>query len=129
MSTNEFSCMKGKKMVKVEGRVGQEEMRFTDKDGGVYKFYHDQDCCESVSIDDIVGDLDDLVGSPILRAEETTDGYNEAPENANDSYTWTFYTFTTRKGIVTVKWLGQSNGYYSERVCFTSFNLGNAKKN
>ena len=90
-----------------------------------YLFYHGQDCCESVRIGDIVGDLNDLLFSPILRAEETTDGYNVAPENA-DSYTWTFYTFTTRKGTVTVKWLGESNGYYSEGVDFRVINPNDA---
>lgn len=30
---------------------------------GLWEMYHDQDCCESVTIDDINGDLDDLIGS------------------------------------------------------------------
>ena len=77
-----------------------------------FKFYHEQDCCESVSIEDIVGDLEDLVGVPILEArEDTQDGGGEY-----ESATWTFYNFRTIKGSVTVRWLGTSNGYYSESV-------------
>ena len=78
-----------------------------------FKFYHEQDCCESVSIEDIVGDLNDLVGVPILEArEDSQDGGGDGYESA----TWTFYNFRTIKGSVTVRWLGTSNGYYSESV-------------
>jgi hypothetical protein len=82
-----------------------------------YVFFHSQDCCESVGINDIVGDLSDLVGEPLLVADEVS---GEAPVGFEDEYhesvTWTFYKFATRKGYVDVRWLGESNGYYSERV-------------
>jgi hypothetical protein len=80
-----------------------------------YIFYHSQDCCESVYIESIVGDLDDLVGSPLLLSEEVSS--DEGPLNEyEDSYTWTFYKFATIKGYVDVRWYGSSNGYYSESV-------------
>jgi hypothetical protein len=80
-----------------------------------YVFFHSQDCCESVGINDIVGDLSDLVGEPLLIADEV-DGESPADFEAYDSYSWTFYKFATRKGYVDVRWLGESNGYYSESV-------------
>ena len=94
-------------------------LEFHTKEGDSFTFYHDQDCCESVYIDDICGDLDDLLGSPILRAEARI-SLNETPlketEYMDDSNTWTFYEFATIKGSVTVRWWGSSNGYYSESV-------------
>ena len=91
-----------------------ETMTFAN-DKEVFTFLHYQDCCESVSIEDIVGDLSDLEGEPLLIAEEVSgeapvlDGYHECVE-------WTFYKFATRKGYVDVRWLGESNGYYSASV-------------
>jgi hypothetical protein len=100
---------------------GDDELLFTMDNGDRYIMYHSQDCCEHVRIEDIDGDLYDLVGSPVLQAEvvsgETRDGWEEV-EYQNDSYTWTFYKFATIKGSVTLRWLGESNGYYSERVDF-----------
>lgn len=83
-----------------------EEERFT--------FLHHQDCCESVWIESIVGDLQDLVGSPILLAEEVVQAGGNL--EAYESQTWTFYKFATIKGYVDVRWIGSSNGYYSESV-------------
>jgi hypothetical protein len=99
---------------------GDDELLFTMDNGDRYIMYHSQNCCEHVRIEDIDGNLNDLVGSPVLQAEvvsgETRDGWEE--EYQNDSYTWTFYKFATIKGSVTLRWLGESNGYYSERVDF-----------
>ena len=94
-----------------------DELVFKTTDGETYRMYHEQDCCEHVRIEDIVGDLQDLVGSEILIAEEV-DGESPADFEAYESYTWTFYKFATRKGYVDLRWLGESNGYYSEGVSF-----------
>jgi hypothetical protein len=99
---------------------GDDELLFTMDNGDRYIMYHSQDCCEYVRIEDIDGDLNDLVGSPILQAEEVTGETQDAWEEdeRQDSYTWTFYKFATIKGSVTLRWLGESNGYYSESVDF-----------
>jgi hypothetical protein len=109
--------MLGKTFVEVTGSVGDREMIFVTEDGQRFMFAHQQDCCESVDINDIVGDLQDLVGSPMLQAEEVS-GVTPVDFNEMDheSVTWTFYKFATRKGYVDVRWLGESNGYYSESV-------------
>lgn len=86
---------------------------------GTLEMYHSQDCCESVSIEDICGDLSDLTSALVVLAEtsvsDTKDG-EPAPPDRCDSETWTFYRLRTTKGDVTIRWCGSSNGYYSESV-------------
>lgn len=121
MSVDTFYDMLGRDMVSVIGEVGDDTMEFLARDGSRFVFYHKQDCCESVLIEDIVGDLSDLVGSPLIVAEEVSSDDEPAPNvggSSPESYTWTFYRFATVRGSVTVRWLGESNGYYSESVDF-----------
>ena len=109
----------GKTMASVKN-VDDGAIVFTTESGEVYELSHLQECCESVAIEDIVGDLADLVGSPILRAEETT-SYDDPvgiTKKHYGRYTWTFYKFATRKGYVDIRWYGESNDNYSESVDF-----------
>lgn len=115
MSQAPFSDLIGKTCSEVL-RVDNEEIHFTCTDGARYKMHHISNCCESVTIEDICGELQDLVGSPILQAEESTNQDN--PPDNHESFTWTFYRIATAKGQVVIRWLGESNGYYSESVDF-----------
>lgn len=114
----DFSELVGKTLQSVTHDKGAEEVRFSAADGETFVLWHDQDCCESVRVEDIVGDLSDLVGSPILQAEEVSNPSGDPAPEYPDSWTWTFYKLATIKGSVTIRWLGESNGYYSEGVDF-----------
>lgn len=119
MIKDEFSDLIGKTLtsVRICKDLPNEEdsiVFFTDS-GQNFKMYHDQDCCEMVNIEDVCGEIDWLIGSPILIAEERT---NSGDEDGGDSFTWTFYEIATLNGAVTIRWYGSSNGYYSERVTF-----------
>lgn len=118
-----FAALMGETLTEVTGmKVGSDRVEFTAASGRTFVMYHSQDCCESVSIEDVAGNPDDLLNSPITMADESSSGDRPAdvpePEYAPESQTWTFYRFATVKGYVTLRWLGESNGYYSESVTF-----------
>lgn len=119
MDYPKFEDLLGKTLLKVK-QVGDDVLRFVTSEGDVLELFHSQDCCETVVIESITGDLDDLVGVPILLAEEATS--NDAPADftgyGGESQTWTFYKLRTIKGSVDIRWHGSSNGYYSESVSF-----------
>lgn len=122
--TYNIAKMVGKTPIKIE-EVDGEEIHFHFTDGSHAVFYHSQDCCESVVIEDVNGSWNDLIGNPILVADERV-SHDEPNGYDSDiwtfytfhSDTWTFYTFRGIGGSVDVRWHGSSNGYYSERVDF-----------
>lgn len=95
--------------------IAREEMQITCDDGSKYLFYHEQNCSEYVSIVGVDGDPLELVGYELLVVDEAEG--DDVLEDA-DSYTATKYTFKTTKDTVVVRWIGESNGYYSESVDF-----------
>jgi hypothetical protein len=116
-----FDTLVGKVITKIEGLSnGSGEVKFITEDGNTFTQEHFQDCCESVSVEDVAGDLEDLIGSPILFADERTSSDPEPGQRVEsyDSFTWTFYRIGTAKGTVVIRWYGSSNGYYSERASF-----------
>lgn len=94
--------------------------------GAVLKMHHHQSCCEAVWIEDINGDLNDLLLTPLNVFEERT----QADPKAEESATWTFYTLRTIKGSIDIRWYGTSNGYYSETadvdVWLPKYGMGSA---
>lgn len=114
---NYFSDLRGHILSNVENKENL-ELIFTLDDGSQYKLYHNYRCCEDVFIEDVNGDLQDLIGTPVLVAEEAESSEN--PDGVTmehqDSFTWTFYKLATTKGYVTIRWYGKSNGCYSESV-------------
>lgn len=97
---------------------GSDCIVFIFSDNTTATFYHEQECCEDVAVDDVCGDIDDLLYTPLIVAEEigVVNGEDKPRSEYDKSFKWTFYHFATIKGDVTIKWYGTSNGYYSEGV-------------
>lgn len=108
----------GKTLTAVDVNNENDVIQLKTSEGETFQMYHEQDCCESVYVEDIIGDLSDLFGSPIVAASERTSDELLSGQEFDDSRTWTFYRLSTNKGTVTIRWYGSSNGYYSESVDF-----------
>ena len=117
---NEVSLLNNKTISKVSETP--DLLKFECADGDCFEFYHMQDCCGTVEIHSIIGNLQGLVGQTIRSVVEDISRVwplDVAEPVWKDSYTWTTHTFVTVRGdVVTVRWLGESNGYYCENVYF-----------
>jgi hypothetical protein len=115
----DFHTLEGLTLSEITGcHKGSGEILFTTTDGRCFRMFHWQDCCESVDVEDVVGDVVDLIGHPILRAEERSNGVQDVENGHGDVEQWTFYTIATIRGTVDLRWYGISNGYYSTGVSF-----------
>jgi hypothetical protein len=116
-----FEVLKGQTLTKIKINKEFSSVLFITETGK-YQLEHRQDCCESVWLDDVVGDPADLLHSPLLMAELVTRDKLTQNSRAHiedyESATWSFYKLATVKGYVTLRWCGTSNGYYSETVDF-----------
>lgn len=88
-----------------------------ETDKGTMRFYHEQDCCESVWLEDGLEDLEKMVGEKILHAEVVVKWNEGSPlDEYDESYTWTYYKISTLHHDCTLRFYGTSNGYYSEDI-------------
>ena len=129
-----FEFLLGKTLVEV---IVEEDKIIFETSEHRYVLCHDQDCCEKVYVESIIGDVNDLIGSPITLAEEASNNWNASEDSRvlhalmpteslspyDESWTWTFYKLATVKGYVDIRWYGSSNGYYSETVSFYRYNI------
>ena len=78
----------------------------------VLEMIHHRDCCETVYLADVVGAFEDLIGYPLLEVSESIVDIATADMSSTTSY----YNFRTVKASVQLRWLGESNGFYSETI-------------
>jgi hypothetical protein len=121
----DVSKLIGKTLQSVEIMDTKECIIFKTTDEKVYAMFHSQDCCESVYVEDVNGDWEDLIDVEMQYATEET---HNPKDTSCESCTYTFYKFGTSKGYLDIRWFGSSNGYYSEEVQFAELeNLDDIK--
>lgn len=101
-----FAGMVGQTLLAVEGAIPGSDKVTIRTSAGKFVLYHDQQCCETVTVESITGDPADLVDCVVRLAEVSTREDLERPEG-----TWTFYRLQTTFGDLDIRWFGESNNY------------------
>ena len=118
MQHSSIEALIGQTLARVDEATSEDKLTFVTESGLIFEMYHQQDCCEEVYLEDTTGDWKDIIGHEILEASCTHNDDNSPELIVDECYLWTFYTIRTNRGTVTLRWLGQSNGYYSIKVDF-----------
>lgn len=120
MTVNTYTEFSGKTIEEIRGcKKHSDEVTIKFTDGSCLKFYHRQDCCESVLLEDFDTEPEYLINTNIVSIEERISRSGEGIKPLNDwdeSYTWSFYVIKTSSSTMVLRWYGESNGWYSETV-------------
>lgn len=92
-----------------------DQIVLTTVSGRKIRIYHEQECCESVRVEDTEGNWQELIGKVIIDIDEDIES---GELGVYEYYTKTNLTFKVDGATVISKWIGESNGYYSESVDF-----------
>lgn len=110
-----FSELKGEVLDYIDVDPENDTILLTTRSGRKVLIHHRQDCCESVRIVDTIGEWRNIVGKVIV------DAVHESKEVIGEhdcaySRTDTDLIFRVDDATVISRWVGESNGYYSEDV-------------
>jgi len=124
-----FEDLLGKTLVEIkvvyENDDEDDIINFKDTEGKEYQmFFPETDYGFHGYLHDICGDLENLLNSPIVMAEESGEEENDDEDEGDLEYyektimDWTFYKLATIKGYVTISWYSESLFYYTVPVYF-----------
>jgi hypothetical protein len=108
-----FDVLVGEVLDAVDIDREKDQILLTTRSGRQFLIHHEQKCCETVEISGQDGSFDKLIGKPIVEAR---DNAVDTSEEAADSQTTTTLVFRVDDHTVISRWVGDSNGYYSESV-------------
>jgi hypothetical protein len=124
--SEELEKMKGQTIKQVDGlEKYSEQVSIKMNSGECFVFYHSQSCCETVQLEDFDLEAEELEGAIVLDAYLETNSEDSTGIEYPNSFTWSFYRIVTNKGTLCMRWLGKSNGYYSEEVDIKIIKMAN----
>ena len=92
MANISFDILKGLVLhPRLMARKGFRSISFHVEDGRTFCLDHNQDCYEQVYVEDVIGDVSDLIGNPFWKQKKSIIFRKPDIDISADSYTWTFY--------------------------------------
>ena len=97
---------------KIEGIVLHDDVLYILTTYRVFALRHVRNCCEAVWLADGADEIENMVGEEIrkIRIDVSPKGTDE------QSITWTFVNIQTNRDSYNLRWVVESNGYYSETI-------------
>jgi hypothetical protein len=111
--------LRGRTVTSIEGLAKDSTEVVINMPTGKLLFSHEQECCESFWLEDFEDDRNTHLRAyeydRFLGVELLTNQDDPAPEDKyTEHYTWTYVRLKFQSGDVTLRFIGSSNGYYSE---------------
>ena len=105
-----ISHLLGKMVESITLNDDKTELTIVCKGGYRYLMMHEQDCCESVWLDDLDGELSDWQNVTVLEASES------ASLADSTEMQWTFYRLACNLHSLCLRWCGSTDSVYSMGV-------------
>jgi hypothetical protein len=109
-----FDVLVGEVLDAVDIDREKDQILLTTRSGRQFLIHHEQDCCETVEIVGQDGCFIRLVGKPIVEAREIA--IDTTKDDSYGTETTTTLIFRVDGETVISRWVGDSNGYYSDSV-------------
>jgi hypothetical protein len=112
----EFDFLKGQRIVSVY--FAEDLLTFGLATGNAAEFKAYGECCSNSYVEDM--DNPDIFEDAVFLDVQIEEGNDDIIEEDFVVNKWTFYKFTTDKGMCTLSFRNESNGFYNgwlERVC------------
>lgn len=113
-----LNTLVGERIAYIDVDEGNYEILITTVSGDTIMIYHDQKCCETVSIESTEGDWYALKGKVVVETVHEESQAEVPPGLGSNLDSCTRSTLKLRVDDATVisRWIGVSNGFYSESV-------------
>lgn len=103
-----FDKIKGQKIKAITYSEDGQDLTFTMEDESTVKYEAYGECCSSSYIEDI-DNPEIFINANLIDVDVV---YGESKNVDYEVHEWTFYKFKTDKGMATLSFRNESNGYY-----------------